>query len=193
MFAILGLSLAALALVIERWIFFLRIRGDDASTVARVESEVRSAGPERARERLASRGGPLCEVLDATLGAWDRGPEAMEEAAEREGSRAVESLEARLKGLSVIAQTAPLLGLLGTVTGMIRTFMRIEEAGKDIEISGLASGIWEALLTTAFGLIVAIPALLAYHHFEGRAGRHVARIEAAARLLVSIRKHGGRP
>ena len=74
----------------------------------------------------------------------------------------------KLNSLQVIAAIAPLLGLLGTVFGMIEAFQQMEIAGKNVDPSILSGGIWEALLTTAFGLAIAIPALAAYHLFENK-------------------------
>lgn len=78
------------------------------------------------------------------------------------------SLRNGLRSLEVIAATAPLLGLLGTVLGMIEAFQQLEQAGNQIDPSLLSGGIWQALLTTAAGLIVALPALLAWHIFDRR-------------------------
>lgn len=193
MFPILALSVGALAIILERSVWFLRIRGNDVSVVRSVESAARSGGPAAALDAVAGRRGPLVDVLRACLASWERGPEAMADAARLEGAHGVERLEARLRVLSMLGQAAPLLGLLGTVTGMIGAFMVIERGGRDVDVSQLAGGIWEALLTTAFGLIVAIPVVFAYSWFEGLAARHVARMETAAEILVAVRKDGGEP
>ncbi len=191
MFAILALSIAALALILERWIFFLRIRKTGAPLLGRIESEIGRGGPKAVEELLAAEKGPVRDVLAACIEHWQAGARRMEEAAGLEATRAADRLEARLRGLSLIAQSAPLLGLLGTVLGMIETFMRIEGAGREVEVAVLAGGIWEALLTTAFGLVVAIPALFAYASFEGMAARYLSWIESGVELLVSLRDAGG--
>lgn len=84
------------------------------------------------------------------------------------GEKEIRNLEFLLKPLEVIANIAPLLGLLGTVIGMITAFSKLEGAGSKVDPAILAGGIWEALLTTAFGLIVAIPALAAFYWLDGR-------------------------
>ncbi len=78
----------------------------------------------------------------------------------------VKKIESFLSVLEIIAQVSPLLGLLGTILGMIASFNELEIGGSNIDPSILAGGIWTALLTTAIGLIVAIPALVAFHFFE---------------------------
>ena len=93
----------------------------------------------------------------------------------------VRSMERYLRGLATIASLAPLLGLLGTVIGMIRAFIQIETHGGNVNASLLAGGIWEALLTTAAGLSVAIPCLLFFNLFQGK----VAWVESQ---LVSLDK-----
>ena len=93
----------------------------------------------------------------------------------------VRNLEQRLNWLAIIGNIAPLLGLLGTVTGMIKVFMGIQNMQGQVNPSALAGGIWEALITTAAGLIVAIPTIIAYHYFEDR----IDDITSALKELIS--------
>jgi len=117
----------------------------------------------------------LCEKENGFLGIFlrvgikvcYRSEEEKRKILRRAGSREIEEGEKRLRVLSVIGNISTLLGLLGTVTGMIQTFIKIESTGGAADISILAGGIWEALLTTAAGLSVAIPTLVMYHYFEG--------------------------
>ena len=90
--------------------------------------------------------------------------------------------------LEVIAGAAPLLGLLGTVLGMIEAFKQLEMAGSQIDPSVLSGGIWQALLTTAAGLIVALPALIAWHHFDrGLENARIAMNALLARISNALR------
>jgi len=99
--------------------------------------------------------------------------------------------ERRLTGLSVVAQVAPLLGLLGTVTGMIAAFQRIADLQGQVNPSDLAGGIWEALITTAAGLTVAIPALVGYLYFRQRSQRWENYLRSAvAHACSRLRKSG---
>lgn len=93
-------------------------------------------------------------------------------------SQEFDRLRNGMRVLELIAATAPLLGLLGTVLGMIEAFQKLEEAGSQVDPSLLSGGIWQALLTTAAGLIVAMPALAAWHAFDRRL--ESARVEANA-------------
>jgi biopolymer transport protein ExbB len=95
----------------------------------------------------------------------------------REGSLALEKVETRLRGLATLTHIAPLLGLLGTVTGLVTAFHRIELLGGQVQAGDLASGIWEALITTVYGLVIAIPCMAAYHGFEAAADRIARRMQ----------------
>jgi len=96
----------------------------------------------------------------------------------REGSSAIEKVESRLRGLATITHVAPLLGLLGTVAGLVVAFHEIELSAGQVQAQSLAGGIWEALLSTVFGLIVAIPCMIAFHSFESQADRIARRMQS---------------
>ena len=89
----------------------------------------------------------------------------------------MEKVEGRLRGLAAITHIAPLLGLLGTVTGLVSAFHRIELFGGQVQPGDLAGGIWEALLSTVLGLLIAIPCMAAYHNFESKADRIARRMQ----------------
>ena len=113
--------------------------------------------------------------------ASGRAPELVREDALRTAAEGLEALRGWLRPLEVIAALAPLLGLFGTVLGMIEAFAALEAAGSRVDPATLSGGIWEALLTTAVGLAVAIPAVAAVNWFE----RRVERAELAIESLVS--------
>jgi biopolymer transport protein ExbB len=127
---------------------------------------------------------PLGRVLAAGLANRHRDRVLMVEAIEDAGRHVAHELERYLGALSTIAAISPLLGLLGTVTGMIRTFKAITVAGVG-NPAAMAGGIAEALVTTATGLIIAIPALVAYRYLRGRVDSHVIEMEKEALKLVA--------
>lgn len=192
MYAILAVSVLGVAVIVERLIYFARNRNDDTALLERIEEALARGDLREARSQLARARGPVQRVVSACLGKWREGLESIAEAANFEGNRVVDDLEKHLRVLAIIAQGAPLLGLLGTVTGMIRTFMEIEGAGGEVNVTSLAGGIWEALLTTAFGLVVAIPALFAYHYFEAKVERYARLIRDAAERVSAVRRKGTR-
>ena len=159
--AILGvLSVVALAIVLVKLWQFAAARVGDRRTARRALALYRSGRSAEALGLLARSRNPVVHVLGCAIrGTLRRDlPEATvrEEVARLAGDR-LESLRAYLRPLEVIAGVAPLLGLFGTVLGMISAFQQLEQAGSQVNPAVLSGGIWEALLTTAVGLAVAIP------------------------------------
>ena len=126
---------------------------------------------------------PLGKVLAAGLANRHRNRDIMKEAIEDTGRHVVHELERFLNALGTIASISPLMGLLGTVFGMIRTFSSITTQGIG-NPAILAGGISEALITTAAGLTVAIPAVIGYRHLRGRVDSLVVEMEKEAIKLV---------
>jgi biopolymer transport protein ExbB len=126
---------------------------------------------------------PLGRVLAAGLANRDKGRELMKEVIEDTGRHVVHELERFLNSLGTIAAITPLLGLLGTVTGMISAFEAITSQGVG-DARVLSGGIGEALITTAAGLIVAIPSLIGYRYLRGKVDMLVVEMEKEAIKLV---------
>ncbi len=137
---------------------------------------------------------PLGRVLAAGLANRHRDRLVMIEAIEDAGRHVMHDLERYLNPLATIASISPLLGLLGTVMGMIRTFRAVTISGIG-DPSALAGGIAEALVTTAAGLIVAIPSLVAYRYFRGKVDGLIVDMEKQSLRLVQAidRTSGTRP
>ncbi|MEO0962449.1 MAG: MotA/TolQ/ExbB proton channel family protein [Pseudomonadota bacterium] len=134
--------------------------------------------------RLGSRSakGPLAVVANASRDTFESQAQdraSGEDAGRRMARRYMRPLESGLGTLGMIAMLSPLIGLLGTVIGMISAFQALETAGSTVDPSLLSAGIWVALLTTAAGLVVAIPATLAHGWFEGRLSRFADEAECA--------------
>lgn len=123
--------------------------------------------------------------LDETLG-----PDGMRDETERVARKLLVEARQGLRALEVIATVAPLLGLLGTVLGMIAAFQALQESGTRADASVLAGGIWEALLTTAAGMAVAIPAAVALAWFESVIERVAADMEDLATRVFLARRSG---
>jgi biopolymer transport protein ExbB len=130
--------------------------------------------------------GPLANIILCGITNHSRRFEEKEKIVSRIGAGEVRKLERNLSGLALIADISPLLGLLGTVTGLIRAFMKIQELGGRVDANQLAGGIWEALITTAFGLFVAIPTLAAYHYFEKRVGLYASVMKDTAGEVLEL-------
>lgn len=154
MWPLLAVSVAALAIVVERALVFMGCPFPDSRFPGLVLEAMRTGDVRPLAARLEAV--PSLRDFAALLGS----PLPNREAALRlAGETVLERLETRLSLLSVLARLAPLMGLLGTILGMITTFSRIAEARSGVDMSLLAGGIWQALLTTAAGLCIAIPAL----------------------------------
>lgn len=134
---------------------------------------------------------PLGYILAAGLANSEHGREVMKECIEEAGRQVVHNLERFLNTLGTIAAISPLLGLLGTVFGMIEIFSALVQRGTGGDPSVLAGGISVALITTAAGLVVAIPSLIFHRHFERLVDEYIVNMEAEALKLVEI-LHGAR-
>ncbi len=111
----------------------------------------------------------MARVIRTQVDLAARPTEERAQLVQREGGLLLERLEARLSPLLLVAQAAPLLGLLGTVSGLVGSFWKLEQISGPVQPSDLAAGIWAALLTTVFGLIVGIPASAGWHLLQDRA------------------------
>ena len=134
---------------------------------------------------------PLGQVLAAALVNRDRAREVVKEAVEDTGRHVVHELERFLNTLGTIAGISPLLGLLGTVIGMIKVFSAIMQVGVG-DPAPLAGGISEALITTAAGLTIAIPSFFFYRYFRGKVRAYVVAMEQQALQLIHSIEHGNR-
>ena len=148
---------------LERLWTLTRASIDTKQFFAEVQEALKQRGPEGAAEVCSNTRGPVASVLHAGLLRLERGIDHVEKAIEESGAVEMAFLEKGMVWLSTVANIAPLLGFLGTVSGMINAFEAIRQAG-DVDPSVVAGGISEALITTASGLIIAIP-IQAFHNF----------------------------
>ena len=134
---------------------------------------------------------PLSRVMKAGLLKHNQTREYIQSSIEKAIREELPFLERYLGILATVVSVSPLLGLLGTVSGMIKVFIQVEASSGLINPKMLASGMWEALLTTAFGLAIAIPALVAYNFFLSRSNTLTQEIEDASSELLSLLKGEG--
>ena len=191
MYPILASSVIAVAVILERLLVIGRLRVPVERELEEIDSMIADGDERGVFDQLELGNSPIHRVL-LTLMCCDKGGEpAREKAAILEGDRILHQYNRRLGWLSVLGSLVPLMGLLGTVIGMINVFVKVAAAGDVSDISLLAGGIWEALLTTAAGMTVAIPILLAYHWFEARIERFSFNMgQQAERLIATLRACG---
>ena len=168
MYPLLVCSIVAVSVVIERIIVLLLNRSNYDQFISELESKLTRTDLSSAREWLQTLSNPLGHVADCHLQHAELTPETREEIVNREASEQIARLETRINWLSIIGTLAPMIGLLGTVIGLVEAFYQIEQQGGQVQPGDLASGIWTALLTTVFGLVVALPTLAAYHFLDNQ-------------------------
>jgi len=151
--------------------------------LATVWKQLKAGEMDGAHLRTLKQSSPLGRILAAGLGNAYHGREVMKESIQEAAGHVVHDLERYLNTLGTIAAIAPLLGLLGTVVGMIKVFAEIMTQGTG-NASALAGGISEALITTAAGLTVAIPALVMHRYFTGKIDGIVVELEQETIKLV---------
>jgi len=182
-------SILAVAFIIERSVALRRNKIVPAGLLQSVVSEYRQAGVSEDMLARTARHSPLGRVLAAGLRNVKSSREAMKEAIEEAGRGVTHDLERFLTSLGTIASIAPLMGLFGTVVGMIEIFGSTNAAGTNPQ--QLAHGISVALYNTGFGLLIAIPAMIFYRHFRALVDSFVIEMEQQAVKLVEL-VHGQR-
>jgi len=194
MIPIILLSIVGLAIILERFWTLWRIRLNIPQFAQEIFLYLEKGQYKRALERCEKVRHPIADVfrlgiLNRTLKQAD-----IESMMEREGDEQIQYLERYLGALLIILGVEPMLGFLGTITGLIRAFMTWEHLGADITVSGLAAGIYEAMITTAAGLIVAIPCFVIYHLLIGKVKSHAQEISYYGNELLEVlagSKEGG--
>lgn len=184
MWPILLCSVIGLAVVIDRYIVIRKARINVPAFMVRIRGFIKKKDISGAVSYCMEEKSPIANVVRKGLKKYKLGHERVKESIENAGSQEVSKLEKGLPILASVSGIAPLLGFLGTVTGMIAAFMRIQDLQGSANPSDLAGGIWEALITTAFGLIVGIPALALYNYFVSAVKKLVGEIEMVANDVV---------
>ena len=177
-------SIIAVALIIERATALRRTKIVPAGLLQSVVADYRQSGMAEAQLTRLEAHSPLGRVLAAGMRNARSSREIMKEAIEEAGRSVAHELERFLTTLGTIASIAPLMGLFGTVVGMIEIFGSSTAAGNNPQT--LAHGISVALYNTAFGLIVAIPSMIFYRHFRARVDGFLLEMEQEAVKLVEI-------
>ena len=190
MWPLLLCSIISLAIIAERFWSLQTKRIAPRNLVTQVWQWQKSGELDTRRMQQLRAGSPLGRILAAGLVNRGHDREVMKESIEEVGRHVVHELERFLNTLGTIAAITPLLGLLGTVIGMIKVFTVITSQGVG-DPSVLAGGISVALLTTAAGLTVAIPTLMFYRYFQGKVDDLVVTMEQEALKMVEV-MHGER-
>ncbi|MCQ9208334.1 MAG: MotA/TolQ/ExbB proton channel family protein [Omnitrophica bacterium] len=192
MYLIILCSIVAVAVIIERLYHLHRARVNIDKFMENISNAIKRNRIMEAIDLCEKTPGPIAHIIKAGILKHDRSRQEIKEAIEDAGIYEVPRLEKNLGALATIAHISPLLGLLGTVTGMVRAFQTIQEkasAFHPVSPGNLAGGIWEALITTCAGLIVAIPTFVAYNYLVSRVKGFVVEMNRSATELINILGH----
>ncbi len=185
MYPLVVLLVLGIAIAIERLVNLSRAGIDANAFFQNLEEALRSGGPDEAARICSETRGPVASVIHAGLLRMHRGIDHVEKAIDNAGAVEMAFLERGMVWLSTVANLAPMIGFLGTVSGMIGAFQAIERAG-DVEPSMVAGGISEALITTASGLIVGIIIQFLHNFFASRIDRIIADMQEHTAGFVDL-------
>ena len=188
---LLGLSLLSVAVMVERWMFYRRRRVNFDSLRDEFVKHLDKGDFEAAAKLLAKTDSLETNVVLAGLRGYAKGPESVEDLLTGAMARERSFYERRLPILATLASNSPYIGLFGTVLGIVRAF---KDLSKDIAnaSAGVMAGIAEALIATAIGLLVAIPAVVAYNVFKGMVKDAVTNTDGLTRVLMAELKSAGK-
>jgi len=179
-------SVSSIAILIERFCAVKKAQVDVSEVVRRADCDVYSGNHPAAIETLESVDSPVTRVVSAGLRNYHIDERAAERAMEEQGTRELAALNRRVGYLDTIITVAPLLGLLGTVTGMISAFHVIATKEGISTPTTITGGVAEALIATATGLAIAIVTLVGYNHLQERIKHLVAEIEIAGTAMMNV-------
>jgi len=189
MWPILLCSIFAFAIIIVKFWQLHKINIDTREFLNNILEKIKRHLIKEAIQICDNTDNPIARVLKAGILKYDRSREQIKEAIEDASLYEIPKLEKYLSALATIAHVSPLLGLLGTVTGMVRCFQVIQAKATSfhpVSPGDLAGGIWEALLTTVAGLIIAIPTFVAYNYLVNRINSFILEMEKASTELVNF-------
>jgi len=183
MFPIFLASIIAFAIIIERLIFFKKSKENPDEILKTIKNLVDNKNPPTTESSQANEG-PISRMLAVGAQAQKEPLWKVEEKLAVNGREEIQGLRKNLRGLEVIATISPLMGLLGTVMGMVKAFNKVAQYKGQVDPSLLAGGIWEALLTTAAGLAIAIPIVIMLNYFERKVESITILLEKYGQYLI---------
>jgi biopolymer transport protein ExbB len=189
-YGVLGaLSIITLAMIIYFLVVLRKGQGVPEPLRSELMSKLRDGNIEDARRMCGFRHGPLSAVLLSALDHMksmpDMDPMLLRDVVESEGARQSESIQGQTQYLMDIAVVAPMIGLLGTVFGMMIAFNAVSDQIAVVRPTALIAGVNKAMITTAFGLVVGIPAMMAYAFFRNRTAKLISQLETASAELFT--------
>ena len=190
MIPILICSVIVIGVAIERYLTYRRRTISLPQFMMKIRHPLSRGDIASAMNECTNAKSPVANVIKAGLDKVKFGRERIKEAMEAAGNTEIYHLEKNLSVLATLAGITPLIGFLGTVTGMIKAFMKIQQLSGNVNADVLAGGIWEAMVTTAAGLTVGIPAMLLYNYYVNRVRGFMFEMETASEDVLDLIGHG---
>lgn len=190
LFIIIGCSIVSFAIFIERIMHLRRSEIDTNSFIIAIRNSIQEGNLIQAIQICEQTGGTIANIVKAGIMKHNRSKEQIEGAMELSGMIEIAQLEKNAKILSIIAYITPLIGLLGTVLGFIQAFSEMRASGLvDISATRIGEAMEYALVTTAAGLVVAIPSVLAYNYIVSRIEGFILEIQTSSAEIVDLLVH----
>jgi biopolymer transport protein ExbB len=193
MWILLLLSVISIALIVERVLYFMRTRVDVEQLGNQLNEQLRAGNLQGAWQLVHDQESIECGVVAAGLMALRNGHAACSEAMQSAKARLRPALDQNLSLLATIGSNAPFIGLLGTVLGIIKAAHDLTANANQNKPNAVMSGVFEALVATAVGLFVAIPAVVAYNLLQRRVRRTLTQTDSLAHLLLAAVRFDTRP
>jgi biopolymer transport protein ExbB len=185
MIPLLAVSVIALIISVERWLYLRHARVDTPRLMGKIRSALNDGSVDQARGICDATPGPVARVLSATLTHFDMPKDDLREVAREVALAEQPVLDGHLPVLATMVTIAPLLGLLGTISGLIKVF-HVIAGGQIGDATALSAGIAEALITTFTGLCIAIPFMVVYNGISGRVESLIHEIELRVTELLNL-------
>jgi len=185
MWLLLGCSIIAIAIFLERLFYFHRARIDVGDLLFGLRNLIKNKAYSEALSECAATPGPVARVIHSAIRRYSAPRTELKEIVQESGQLEVPKLEKHLTVLLTVAYIAPLIGLLGSVLGLVDTFVQINAVGGFATVAEISQGVYEALITSAAGLMVAIPSFVFYSHLRAYSRSLMHDMEAAGIEIVN--------
>ena len=185
LYALLALSVLSIAVIFERWLWFRRRRIDAAALGREIVGHLEKGDVAGARELLGRTPGVEAQALHGALGWYDHGPASVEQVLSGGVGEWRSSFESGLLFLGTLGNNAPFIGLFGTVLGIVTAFRELGANATGGAMGNVMTSIAEALVATAIGILVALPAVIAYNVFQRRAQDLEENVASIGRLILA--------
>ncbi|MBK5285486.1 MAG: MotA/TolQ/ExbB proton channel family protein [Bacteroidia bacterium] len=186
------LSLIAVYIIIERYLVIRKSSRDETGFMNNIRDFIKNGNIDAARSLSRNTSSPLARMIEKGVLRIGKPLNDIEKAIENVGNIEIFKLERGMSLLATVAGAAPMLGFLGTVTGMVRAFYNMSKAGEQIKLNLLSGGMYEAMITTIAGLIVGIVALIGYNLLTAMVQKIVFRLESSSIEFMDLLQEPGK-